>query len=111
MLFFCQLADLLSSFGENMTNKMRIAMSSEWFVRSPGISSSKIERDINNLPYIPSLVLVELLYDSCRSVVVALESNYGNFWHQYLEYLFDFQLPKPLMQIGSASEVLNHKKK
>jgi hypothetical protein len=102
MLSSCQLAALLKNFGESTMNKMRITMSSEWFVRSPEIGGNRIERDINNLPYIPSSIVAEILYDSCRSIVVALDSNYDNSWHHYLEYLFDLQSPQLLLDIESA---------
>jgi CRISPR-associated protein Csx10 len=76
-------------------SKLTILMHSDWHIGSgtgrPGNVDRLIQRDEDNLPYIPAKTLTGILRDSCELVADGLDEGSSGIWHCYLEYLFGSQ--------------------
>jgi CRISPR-associated protein Csx10 len=76
-------------------NKLTITMLSDWHIGSgtgrPGSVDRLIQRDEDNLPYIPAKTLTGILRDACELVAMGLDDGVVGAWHHYLEYLFGSQ--------------------
>jgi CRISPR-associated protein Csx10 len=96
---------------------IEITMQSDWHVGTGmgrGELDSIVQRDGDNLPYIPGKTLTGILRDSCEQVALGLDrgNNHG-VWHDWVNFIFGDQPalakgaieaePKPaLVAIGSA---------
>ena len=76
-------------------SQLTITMLSDWHIGSgtgrPGSVDRLIQRDTNNLPYIPAKTLTGILRDGCELVVEGLDEGKTGRWHDWLEYLFGSQ--------------------
>jgi CRISPR-associated protein Csx10 len=76
-------------------SKLTITMLSDWHIGSgtgrPGSVDRLIQRDGDNLPYIPAKTLTGILRDACELVAMGLDNGAVGVWHRYLEYLFGSQ--------------------
>ncbi|WP_017306835.1 RAMP superfamily CRISPR-associated protein [Spirulina subsalsa] len=93
-----------------------IEMTSDWHVgdgSGRGEIDSVVQRDQDNLPYIPGKTLIGILRDSCEQVALALDNNSGKKWQNWINFLLGDQPaladgtieaePRPsLVFIGSA---------
>jgi CRISPR-associated protein Csx10 len=75
--------------------KLTIHMESDWHVGSgtgrPGSVDRLIQRDTDDLPYIPAKTLTGILRDSCELVAYGLDNGTNGNWQKWVEYLFGDQ--------------------
>ncbi|WP_223209975.1 RAMP superfamily CRISPR-associated protein [Picosynechococcus sp. NKBG042902] len=96
---------------------LQITMTSDWHVGSGsgrGEIDSAVQRDHDNLPYIPAKTLTGILRDGCEQVAIALDDGETKGkWHKWIDFIFGDQPalaegavePKPapaLVSIGSG---------
>jgi CRISPR-associated protein Csx10 len=78
-----------------MNYTLTVTMTSDWHVGAGmgrGELDSIVQRDQDNLPYIPGKTLTGILRDSCEQVALGLDNgqNYG-LWHDWVNFLFGDQ--------------------
>lgn len=78
-----------------MTYTLTITMNSDWHVGTGmgrGELDSIVQRDEDNLPYIPGKTLTGILRDSCEQVALGLDNgNTQGIWHQWIDFIFGDQ--------------------
>ncbi len=86
-------------------SKLTIHMESDWHVGSgtgrPGSVDRLIQRDTNDLPYIPAKTLTGILRDSCELVAYGLDNGTGGNWQKWVKYLFGDQ---PALAVGFVDQ-------
>lgn len=97
--------------------EITITMQSDWHVGTGmgrGELDSVVQRDGDNLPYIPGKTLTGILRDSCEQVALGLDNGQTRgLWHGWINFIFGDQPalaqgaiepePRPaLIAIGSA---------
>ncbi len=81
-----------------ITGTLQIKMLSDWHIGSgtgrPGSIDRLIQRDANNLPYIPAKSLTGIWRDGCELVVQGLDAEQSDQpWQQWVNWLFGEQQP------------------
>lgn len=82
-----------------ITGKLTIKMLSDWHIGSgtgrPGSIDRLVQRDTNNLPYIPAKSLTGIWRDGCELVAQGLDADQPNRpWQQWVNWLFGEQQPE-----------------
>ncbi|MGD1932335.1 MAG: RAMP superfamily CRISPR-associated protein [Leptolyngbyaceae cyanobacterium] len=74
---------------------IQVTMTSDWHVGSGlgrGEIDSLVQRDADNLPYLPAKTLTGILRDGCEQVALALDNgNERGRWHDWINFLFGDQ--------------------
>ncbi|WP_029682029.1 RAMP superfamily CRISPR-associated protein [Picosynechococcus sp. NKBG15041c] len=84
----------MPSLPKNLQFKLQIQMTSDWHVGSGsgrGEIDSAVQRDHDNLPYIPAKTLTGILRDGCEQVAIALDGDTKGFWHDWINFIFGDQ--------------------
>jgi CRISPR-associated protein Csx10 len=72
-----------------------VTMKSDWHVGAGmgrGELDSIVQRDDDNLPYIPGKTLTGILRDSCEQVALGLDNGSASgIWHQWVNFIFGDQ--------------------
>ncbi|WP_216349364.1 RAMP superfamily CRISPR-associated protein [[Limnothrix rosea] IAM M-220] len=102
---------------QNLSFTIQIKMTSDWHVGSGngyGEVDSAVQRDHDNLPYIPAKTLTGILRDGCEQAAIALDGGKKTGqWHNWINFIFGDQpalaegaiepAPRPaVVSIGSA---------
>lgn len=81
-----------------ITGQLKIEMLSDWHIGSgtgrPGSIDRLVQRDANNLPYIPAKSLTGIWRDGCELVAQGLDANQAGIWQQWVNWLFGEQQPE-----------------
>ena len=81
-----------------VTGTLKITMLSDWHIGSgtgrPGNIDRLVQRDADNLPYIPAKSLTGVWRDGCELVAQGLDSGSSGVWQQWVNWLFGEQQPE-----------------
>jgi CRISPR-associated protein Csx10 len=81
-----------------ITGTLKVEMLSDWHIGSgtgrPGSIDRLVQRDINNLPYIPAKSLTGIWRDGCELVTQGLDAGEAGIWQQWIDWLFGEQQPE-----------------
>jgi CRISPR-associated protein Csx10 len=82
-----------------LTGTITIEMLTDWHIGSgtgrPGSTDRLVQRDRNNLPYIPAKSLTGIWRDGCELVAQGLDNNDpSGQWQQWVNWLFGEQQPE-----------------
>jgi len=78
-----------------MNYTLTVTMNSDWHVGTGmgrGELDSIVQRDQDNLPYIPGKTLTGILRDSCEQIALGLDNGSASgIWHQWVNFIFGDQ--------------------
>lgn len=81
-----------------VTGTLKIEMLSDWHIGSgtgrPGSIDRLVQRDSNNLPYIPAKSLTGIWRDGCEFVAQGLDAGQVGIYQQWVNWLFGEQQPE-----------------
>jgi CRISPR-associated protein Csx10 len=86
-----------TSKSEQLTRQLtiKIKLTSDWHIGAgagiPGDIDSLVQKDKDELPYIPAKTLTGILRDACELVAFGLDNGENGVWQQWVNYLFGEQ--------------------
>jgi CRISPR-associated protein Csx10 len=98
-----------------ITGTLKITMLSDWHIGSgtgrPGNIDRLIQRDSNNLPYIPAKSLTGIWRDGCELVAQGLDAGQSEKpWQQWVDWLFGEQQPEAIRNSDDERNRENNRK-
>ncbi|MCD0449401.1 RAMP superfamily CRISPR-associated protein [Actinocorallia sp. API 0066] len=88
--------------------QLRLTMLSDWHIGTGtvtrGVTTSRVLRDDDGLPFVPAKTLVGVWRDACEVAARACDGDTAGRWHAWVEYLFGSQPAYPAAEAGRTPD-------